>query len=134
MPAKRPEEFSPIRSQIECPLCHERFDFVDDALRHMRAKLKILNAGVAEMRDAAGRRRIAECGTKSGYNAHLKRGDRPCLACTAAKTAYARTRYAADPTRGAERKRAWRNANLDAVNARRREIRALKKAEREATL
>ena len=44
-------------------------------------------AGVKRSVPRASNRRVAECGTRAGYNRHLKQGEPTCAACKAAQTA-----------------------------------------------
>lgn len=44
-------------------------------------------------------RRVAACGTRSGYNRHLRNHETPCNPCREANAAYRRQRTAGKPRR-----------------------------------
>lgn len=43
-------------------------------------------AGVRRKEAGLTNRKVAECGTRAGYNRHLKMGEATCTACKAAQT------------------------------------------------
>jgi len=49
------------------------------------------------------------CGTRSGYNAHLRHGETYCQPCRDAAAAYQRELRATNPTADTESQRKWRS-------------------------
>lgn len=43
-------------------------------------------AGVRQSAPRSSNRKVAECGTRAGYNRHLKMGEPTCAECKAAQT------------------------------------------------
>lgn len=148
--AKRANPNSEVTTNVVC-YCGSRFGDLVDFSTHVRGGCPEL-VRVSELRDRIGRRRVAACGTLGGYGSHWNKGEPVCDSCAAVarewRSNYQTTdeyrkknrererRKRTDPdyrARGAEYQRGLR-ANPETrekINARRRELHARKKAERD---
>lgn len=125
---RKPTTAPPVGTTYACARCDYRTGDQREYMAHLRADIKELESELAEVhdgvpRDALGRRRVAECGTRSGHHRHMARREPACDACRNAKLADARAykarRRAEDPV--------WREAE----NTRRRANKARRRAEQQ---
>ena len=72
------------RYETPCQACR-------DALRLYQAQYKARRLGRPAPTSLPPRREPLPCGTNAGYHRHWRRGQKPCAACTAARSAYAKT-------------------------------------------